>query len=55
LVNCGKIGPIFENVYLDETRKAMSLTAQYSEFHFWRAGVGILFCAALTSSKIIAG
>lgn len=40
LVNSGKIGPIFENFCLSEIRKAMSLTAQFPEFHFWRTSGG---------------
>jgi predicted AAA+ superfamily ATPase len=40
LVNSGKIGPIFENFCLNEIRKAMSLTAQFPEFHFWRTSGG---------------
>ncbi|MGH7455579.1 MAG: DUF4143 domain-containing protein, partial [bacterium] len=40
LVNSGKIGPIFENFCLNEIRKAMSLSAQFPEIHFWRTTGG---------------
>jgi len=36
LAKSGKVGLIFENLCLNEIRKAVSLTAHFPEIHFWR-------------------
>ena len=40
LENSGKIGAVFENLCLNEIRKALSLTAQSPEIRFWRTPTG---------------
>jgi hypothetical protein len=40
LQNSGKIGSVFENLCLNEIRKATSLTSQFPEIHFWRTSGG---------------
>lgn len=40
LAKSGKVGLVFENLCLNEIRKAVSLTAHFPEIHFWRTTNG---------------